>query len=402
MNMLSLRMQALTVVVFAFMLFAVPFAAHAADNDAYGWGDFSSYDDWSDFSSYDDWADYSTYTDYYDQPYTDYYDTPYSYHEYDDYSYDNGCYDCYEDDYYYDDYSYDYGCGSSCYSYSIPGCSFCGGSSYSPPRYSAPSSSSYYSNTNTNTNVNNITNTNIDNSINDSFNNYNSNNTSLVVTAPQTPVYTQPAPYCTINHARYGGYGSGSYLSWTATNASSAYISQIGSVSLSGSQMVYGSGTYTMTVYGYNGQQATCATSVYGTTYNPPVYQQPYVSLSQIPYTGFDLGPIGNAMYWAALASFAIAGAYLMVYYLPRLASGKAGRGDALAFATAMVPARRQKFAPVVAPMAPILVEKQALAAEVKVQPIVAALRKAAGTLDTMAIVSSKDGSMPKIVIQRA
>ena len=62
MNMLSLPMQALSVVVFAFMLFAVPFAAHAADNDAYGWGDFSSYDDWSDFSSYDDWADYSTYT----------------------------------------------------------------------------------------------------------------------------------------------------------------------------------------------------------------------------------------------------------------------------------------------------------------------------------------------------
>lgn len=144
-----------------------------------------------------------------------------------------------------------------------------------------------------------------------------------------------------------------------------------------------------MTVYGYNGQSATCSTYVAG--YVAPA---PYVSLTQIPYTGFDFGPVGNAMYWVSLLAFAAAGAYLMIYY----------RGGALAFATAMAPVRKQKFAPVVAPKAPILIEKEAAlaAAEIKVQPVVAALRKVAGTIDTMAIVASKDGSMPKIVIQRA
>jgi hypothetical protein len=296
--------------------------------------------------------------------------------------------------------SYDWGCGSSCGSYTTPGCTSCGG--YSIPRVSQPAyASSYNSNvvTNTNTNVNNITN--IDNSIRDSFNNYNSGNTSIVVTNPQTPVYNpptyhQPAPYCTITHAQYGGYGSGAYLSWTSTNASSAYLSNVGSVAVSGSQTVYAQGyqTYTLTVHGYNGQQATCATTIQGQVYVPPTYNPPYVSLTQIPYTGFDFGPIGNAMYWVSLLGFAAAGAYLMIYY----------RGGALAFATAMVPARKA-YAPIVAPKAPIMIEREALAAahaEAKVQPIIASLRKAAGTLDTMAIVSSKDGSMPRIVIQRA
>lgn len=352
------------IVILAFgMLFAMSVGSVAHADGEGEWGIVDTY--WGD-----DYGIVDTYYNDYDYGIVDTY-------------YDYGC-----GSYCGGDYSYDYGCGSSCYTYSIPGCSFCGGG-YSTPRYSAPSSS--YSNvvTNTNTNVNNVTN--IDNSINDSFNNYNSNNTSLVVTAPQTPVYTHPAPYCTITSSNYG-YGSGTYLSWTSTNASSAYISGIGSVSTNGSQMVYGSGSYTMTVYGYNGQSATCATNVYAHV-PPPVYQQPYVSLTQIPYTGFDFGPIGNAMYWASLLSFAVAGAYLMIYY----------RGGALALATAMVPARRQKFAPIVAPKAPILVEKEAAVAltETKVQPIVASLRKA-GTLDSMAIVTSKDGSMPKIVIQRA
>ena len=43
----------------------------------------------------------------------------------------------------------------------------------------------------------------------------------------------------------------------------------------------------------------------------------PYVSLSQIPYTGFDFGPVGNAMYFAALLAVAAAAAYLLIYFLP-------------------------------------------------------------------------------------
>lgn len=440
MNSISLRLAVLTTLVFGMTNFGFVPSAYAADQGGWGWADYGTYDTWSDYGTYDTWSDYGSYdtwsdygtyggytdtyyydtwsdygtyggytdTYYYDQPYTDYYYPDQSYTDY--YYYDQNY-----TDYYYPDYGYgggydwgcgsycgtggsgggfDWGCGSMCGSYSTP--------SYSIPRYTTGGPSSGYSNvvTNTNTNVNNITN--IDNSINDSFNNYNSGNTSIVVTNPQPPVYNppvynppvvHPAPYCTITHAQYGGYGHGAYLSWTSTNASSAYISGIGSVSLSGSQSVYGGGTYTMTVYGYNGQTATCATTVQG-TYVPPVYNQPYVSLTQIPYTGFDFGPIGNAMYWVALLGFAAAGAYLMVYY----------RGGALAFATAFAPAR--KYQPVVAPKAPILVEREAAMLsrdEVKVQPILASLKKnAVGTLDTMAIVQSKDGSMPRIVIQRA
>lgn len=429
MNSTSTRSQIVLGLLVGLVVFAGPFAAQAADLYDGGWSDYGSYDSWSDYGSYDTWSDYGSYdswsdygsydswSDYgsyggyyedtytYDRPYTDtyYYDQPYT----DTYYYDQP----YTDTYYYDDYNYgggysygggnfDWGCGSSCGGgYTTPGCSFCGGGGqYVTPRFTAPSSSytnivtNNVDNSQDNDNYNYITN--IDNSIRDSFNNYNSGNTSIVVTAPQTPVQTTPAPYCTITHAQYGGYGSGAYLSWTSTNASSAYLSNVGSVAVSGSQTVYahGSQTYTLTVYGYNGQTATCATSVYGQVYVPPTYNPPYVSLTQIPYTGFDFGPIGNAMYWVSLLGFAAAGAYLMIYY----------RGGALAFATAMVPAR--KFAPVVAPKAPILVEREAALShdEVKVQPIVASLRKAAGTLDTMAIVSSKDGSMPRIVIQRA
>lgn len=427
MNSTSTRFQIVLGLLVGFVVFAGPSTVQAADLYDGGWSDYGSYDSWSDYGSYDSWSDYGSYdswSDYGTYGYGTYYDDGYYYDDvagtyYDDVYgtyyddsygtyYDDSYGSYYDDSYYYGGGSYDWGCGSSCGSswYSTPsystGCgSWCGtGGGYSIPRVSQPAyASSYNSNvvTNTNTNVNNITN--IDNSIRDSFNNYNSGNTSIVVSTPTTPVnppvYHQPAPYCTIMHAQYGGYGSGAYLSWSSTNASSAYLSNVGSVAVSGSQTVYphGSQTYTLTVYGYNGQTATCATSVYGQVYVPPTYNPPYVSLTQIPYTGFDFGPIGNAMYWVSLLGFAAAGAYLMVYY----------RGGALAFATAMVPAR--KFQPVVAPKAPIMIEKEAHALshdEVKVQPIVASLRKAAGTLDTMAIIASKDGSMPRIVIQRA
>ncbi|MEK7155465.1 MAG: hypothetical protein AAB734_01150 [Patescibacteria group bacterium] len=314
-----------------------------------------------------------------------------------DYDYECGCYDNdydydYDDEYedvYYDEesQSYSYGSGGShgssgsSYrpSYSSSGYSMVRPMSFSSPSYPAPRPTSGGS-------VSNVTNTsitNVDNSINDSFNNYNSNNVAYV--APATPqyqaVYTQPAPYCTIRQAQASGYGVNSvYLSWTSTNATSAYLSNVGSVQTSGSQTVWNSGNmvYTLTVYG-NGGSATCQTTVNAYNYNPT----PYVSLTQIPYTGFDLGTFGNAMYWAGLLVFAMGAGYLAVYYVP-----------ALAFAGA----RRKQYAPVVAPMAPIMVAKEIVAA--KVQSIVEAIKKT-GTNDAMAIVASKDGSMPKIVISR-
>ena len=64
---------------------------------------------------------------------------------------------------------------------------------------------------------------------------------------------------------------------------------------------------------------------------NPVVNPSPYVALTQIPYTGYDFGPFGNAMYWIVLAGFAIASAYLVVYYLPTLKFRQANsRGDTL------------------------------------------------------------------------
>ena len=89
----------------------------------------------------------------------------------------------------------------------------------------------------------------------------------------------------------------------------------------------YSSMNYVLTVYGQNGQTATCNTYVtIGNSY-------PSVTLSQIPYTGFDFGTVGDAMYFAMLAVFALAAGYLLVYY-------KGGMGS---FALAMIPARKTK-----------------------------------------------------------
>ncbi|MDB5187700.1 MAG: hypothetical protein JWO50_220 [Candidatus Kaiserbacteria bacterium] len=38
------------------------------------------------------------------------------------------------------------------------------------------------------------------------------------------------------------------------------------------------------------------------------------VRLTQIPYTGFDFGPVGNSIYWLALFLFALSAAYLLIY----------------------------------------------------------------------------------------
>lgn len=266
-----------------------------------------------------------------------------------------------------------YFCGSGGGSYTTPGCTGCGGTTYKPTTQGGSQSQTQsQTSTNTNTNIN----------IN--------NNTAIAVAqvqipagysyqAPQYPSYQ--APFCTINQAQasYTNYGTNQvYLSWNSQNAASAYLSNYGSVAVNGSQTFYTSvaQTFTLTVYGYNGERATCQTTVYANS-------APYVSLTQIPYTGFDFGPIGNAMYWAGLAILALGGAYLTVYLLPQMAF--AGMN-------------KRSFAPVVAPKAPILVEKEA--ALEKVAPIVAALQKA-GTTDAMAIVHIK-GSMPRIVVDRS
>ena len=78
------------------------------------------------------------------------------------------------------------------------------------------------------------------------------------------------------------------------------------------------------------GVQAVLPTGYY--LQNGYCYQQvqPYVALSQIPYTGFDFGAAGNAIYWGALLSFALASGYLVLYY----------KGGAATFMGAMIPLR--------------------------------------------------------------
>ena len=131
-----------------------------------------------------------------------------------------------------------------------------------------------------------------------------------------TPVPTpvpQPIPsnlYCQI-YATNGSIqnGQAAYLSWSSTGATYASLNDgIGSVAPNGTLAVRpeSSRNYVLTVYGYGGSR-TCSTSV---TVNGTS-----VSLTQIPYTGFDFGATGNAIYWASLLAFAASLAYLALYF---------------------------------------------------------------------------------------
>ena len=137
-------------------------------------------------------------------------------------------------------------------------------------------------------------------------------------------------PGCSIY--REETWDGGAILRWTSSNASSAYLSGVGTVPLWGTQTVATQykRTFTLTVYG-NGKSQSCEVTVGSGSYGYPNYQYPnyqyqnyqypqfnanypYISLTQIPYTGIDFGSAGNALYWAALLAFALAGGYLLVY----------------------------------------------------------------------------------------
>src|SRR3989344_4347506 len=130
----------------------------------------------------------------------------------------------------------------------------------------------------------------------------------------QTSQYYQPgALSCTISaNPSTIQNGQTSYLTWNSMgNVTSAWLSDgLGSVASNGSLAVRPnrSTNYTLTVSGPSGA-STCNAyvNVAGS----------YVSLTQIPYTGFDFGPMGNALYFAALIAFALAAGYLVVYYFP-------------------------------------------------------------------------------------
>lgn len=129
----------------------------------------------------------------------------------------------------------------------------------------------------------------------------------------QTSYVSSGNVYCSITATPMNiQNGSSAYLSWTSTGATSAWLSDgLGNVAPNGSLTVRPetSRNYTLTVTGVNGTQ-TCNTYVTVSGY--------YVPLNHIPYTGFDLGPVGNTVYWFVLAFFAVAAGYSMVYFMPK------------------------------------------------------------------------------------
>ncbi|MFZ2886309.1 MAG: hypothetical protein WA021_00640 [Minisyncoccia bacterium] len=129
-------------------------------------------------------------------------------------------------------------------------------------------------------------------------------------------------------------YGGQVTLSWDTNDADWAEITDVGVVSANDGSIkinVHAPKTYRMTVHA-DGRSSECDTFVNvlgqissGHNYNYPnqytyypqnyyTAQVPYVTLSQIPYTGFDFGTFGNAMYWTTLIALAVMMAYLLVY----------------------------------------------------------------------------------------
>ena len=223
----------------------------------------------------------------------------------------------------------------------------------------------------------------------------------------QTSQYYQPMPtptnlYCSISANPSSIQNGGtSYLTWTSYGASFAWLSDgLGNVGLSGSLTVRpeSSRNYTMTVTDYQGRTQTCNTYV---TVSGGYY--PYVSLTQIPYTGFNLGPVGNTLYWLALALFALAAGYLLVYYIP----GRRIQMPAFA-AAARLPGFGPRTSAEGVSVPAIFTRKGTETASRRVVAPVAVSEKEssvshsdAASKDAMTFARSEEGKAPRIVITR-
>jgi len=406
------------------------FASDGWDNFASdGWDNFAS-DGWDNFAS-DGWDNFAS--DGWDNFSSDGWDNFASGGWDDAYDCDYGCYtDEYGVDYFYDESFSGGGNYGQSTPRTTPGCTSCGGSRSTPPitvrnpSYTTPSYPSYPSYppqrpqpqpqpyvynypssntnvntiTNTNTNVNNVDNSN--NSINNSFNSSVARVTPVSSYPVQYPVqYTFPPTYvptptyqntyCTLTASpSYIQNGQASYLSWTSYGATSAWLSDgIGMVAPNGTLAVRpnGSMTYTLTVSGFGGTR-TCQTYV-------NVSGQ-YVALSQIPYTGFDLGTFGNAMYWLGLLSFAAAASYLVLYY----------KGGASIFLPSMLGGVRlpklKRIGGAVA--SPVMFSNTKVGSHAERSATIEDLpvmNSMSAPKDSMAVKASSAGECPRIVISR-
>ncbi len=156
-----------------------------------------------------------------------------------------------------------------------------------------------------------------------------------------------PSCSLSVTPSSYAAGGSAT-LSWGGSEISTVDISNgvATATSSPGSTIVspaaLGSYTYTGTFHAQNGQTLSCAATLTvtggggggGCTGNcggggggtpPPTITlsalphpgtQPlaYLYLSQIPYTGLDLGPVGTVLYWLALVGWSLALAYLALF----------------------------------------------------------------------------------------
>jgi hypothetical protein len=233
-----------------------------------------------------------------------------------------------------------------------------------------------------------VTNNNcVNNSCNVNTNtNVNTNVTTVTQATPQpiiqyvAPQYPQAqAPFCVITIGQ--GYAVGMItLTWSSQGVvTSAYITpSVGQVAPNGSTSLYayGSTVYSLTVSGPGGTY-TCHTQSYVA---PSAPVSPYVSLTQIPYTGISMGPIASIAYWTGLIALAIAGAYLLVYY----------KGGALALATSMISRRNAAEE-----------NEDAVATNAETTSHFELPTSESATRDAMKIVRDSYG-MPRLVISRS
>lgn len=169
------------------------------------------------------------------------------------------------------------------------------------------------------------------------------------------PPVEDPAPTCTMSVSSTNvSRDSKVTLNWTSDNATTASINQgIGSVSVDGEKIVNVTSdtTYTGTFTGDKGKSVTCSASVSirsgggGSCLNckdkptdkpkdkpkdivkdisPKIILSKtitkaggYVSLDQVPYTGFEAGPALTMFFWLAVLALSGAIAYVVTYLHP-------------------------------------------------------------------------------------
>jgi len=148
---------------------------------------------------------------------------------------------------------------------------------------------------------------------------------------------TSPNPACTLTISKNEiNTGESVVVSWTSSNVTEGYISPLVGTTTpvsSGSATVFppSDTTFTGTFSGPHGSvqcqvfvkvKTTGCVSNCGGGFNPPnvvLFQKPgdqplaAVFLSQIPYTGFEAGPILSTIFWLAVAIFSALIAYYIV-----------------------------------------------------------------------------------------